>query len=415
MPYTYPASLRPTRLSPHTGRHLCLLTAALFLAGCKKKPAEQADAAPPPAPPAPTLISDIDLKSFKPNEAGAILVIMYHRFNPKESNNPLNRTPDEFRKDLETLWKKKYYPVNANEMVENKMDVPAGKTPVVLTFDDALPTQFKTIVRPDGSTGIDPDCAVGILEKFHEAHKDEWPMKATFFVLPAEGRNGPPFGQSDSLNDKFDYLISKGYEVANHTSTHTSMRGMAPDKVKWELATANRDIHQINKDAQMQTLALPYGNVPRREKDKDAAVVNKLLLDGEDKGTKYHHIAVFRAAWRPVLSPITKTNNKKYTANGQLSAFDPTRIERCTPDPKQANVPGTLEFWLKYFDEHPDLRYVSDGNPNIAAFPKSWEGAVDKKRLEAQGKIAQAYTFGSSGTGGRSGGSGLSVDNRPPR
>ncbi|HEX8833855.1 MAG TPA: hypothetical protein VF719_06625, partial [Abditibacteriaceae bacterium] len=196
------------------------LAAATLAFGCRKSEPEA-----PPAPKAPVTISDADLTKHKPNEAGAIMVLMYHRIAGDEKSNDLNRPPAEFRKDLETLHAKGYYPVNAWDIVANKMDVPAGKTPVAITFDDALPTQFKLIQNSKGETKIDPNCAVGIMETFSKAHPD-WPTRATFFVLPKKGKNSDPFGQSESVALKFEYLVSKGYEIANHTATHTSMRGM---------------------------------------------------------------------------------------------------------------------------------------------------------------------------------------------
>jgi peptidoglycan/xylan/chitin deacetylase (PgdA/CDA1 family) len=383
-----------------SGRTLLVLSALLALAaGCHKKPSES-DNIEPIKPKAPPQVSEVDLKAYKPNEAGAVMVLMYHRFRPEkeEKNNPLNRTPDTFRQDLEDLYKRKYYPVTASEFAENKMDVPAGKTPIVLTFDDSLPTQFKLTLGKDGGQHIDPDCAVGIMETFSKAHKD-WPTKGTFFVLPHEGRNGDPFGDAESAAQKFDYLEKHGYEIANHTSTHPSMRHMSSDKIRWELATAVKDIRQVDKDAPMQILALPYGQIPGKAAQKD-------LISGESGGTKYENKAIFLAAWRPILSPVT-IPSKKFAENGSLAVFNRYRLERITPDPNP-KAGQTFEYWLKYFDEHPGQRYVSDGNLQVVAVPKSLQNMVDPKKVKAQGKVAQFYSFG----GGKGGGAGspLSVE-----
>ena len=155
----------------------------------------------PPKPKPPPEVSQVDLKSYKPNEAGAIMIIMYHRFNPKEKSWHLNRPPEEFRKDIETMYEQGYRPVNVSDIVNNRMDVPPGKTPIALTFDDALLTQFKLVTGTDGQAHIDPDCAVGIMETFHKNHPD-WNLKGRFFVLPKEGPRGTdPFGQADSVSE----------------------------------------------------------------------------------------------------------------------------------------------------------------------------------------------------------------------
>ena len=375
-----------------------LRIAPLFIAlaaapGCKKQAGQPAAALPPPPPP--PEISEIDLKSFKPNEAGAVMVLMYHDILASKPNDGLNRTPDLFRKDLEELHKRKYHPVTALEFVTNTMDVPGGKTPVVLTFDDARQSQFSVVAGADGSAKIDKDCAVGILETFNKQHPD-WPLKATFFVLPKEGPNGDPFGQPESVGEKFDYLVKKGYEIANHTSTHASFRKLGADKIKWELATAVRDIKEINSGAQMQTLALPYGHEP-------AKGAESIVLQGEDGSTAYENLAIFKAAWRPNLAPITKDDKSLYN-QPNFTVFNPVALERSVPDPKRAKSAGTFEYWLQWFDKNPSDKYVSDGNPKVAAVPVSKKSLIDRKRADKTGVRVQFYSL----TGSKSGG-GLSV------
>jgi len=371
----------------------------LFVSGCNRN--RQAEA--PPKPKGPPKVGSAVLQKSKPNEAGAVMVIMYHRILADEKDTDLNRRPETFRRDLETLRTKNYYPVTALELAENTMDVPAGKTPVVITFDDALPSQFR-VIQKNGASKIDPNCAVGIMENFSKKFPD-WPMKATFFVLPKEGRNAEPFGQAEFVADKFEYLTSKekgkGYEVANHTSTHSSLRGMSVKKIQWELATAKKGIAQINAKAGMQTLALPYGKMPRDEAAK------KALISGSDGNSGYAHKAVFLAAWRPVMSPLSKAD-KKFAQGGSFCLFNASELERVTPDARNATSPGTLEYWLSYFDKNPTLRYVSDGDLKVAAVPVALKNSVDEARAKAQGKVLQFY--GAGGVGGKKSGSGLSVE-----
>ena len=35
-----------------------------------------------------------------------------------------------------------------------------------------------------------------------------------------------------------------------------------------------------------------------------------------------------------------------------------------------------LSFWLAWFDQHPDDRYVSDGDPDTIAFPARLSGRL---------------------------------------
>jgi len=386
----------------------CLPVVALVgtaISGCGKK-----EAPPAPKPAGPPTISDADLQKHKPNEAGAVMVVMYHRILADERDNDLNRKPDTFRKDLETLYKRGYHPVTALEFVENKMDVPLGKTPVVITFDDALESQFKLVEDSGGGQPkISRDCAVGILETFSKEHPD-WPRKATFFVLPKEGKNSEPFGQAEYVTEKLQFLQKHGYEIANHTSTHTSMRGMSPTKIRWELATAVRDIQAIVPEAPMETLALPYGNVPRSSKKEEW----KSLESGEDGGTKYRNKAVFQAAWRPNHSPLTVAD-RKLVPSGTFCIFKPMELERITPDASKPNSPGTFEYWLKQFEKNRSQRYISDGIMEIATVPIGLKSAVDTDRAKAQGKTLKFYGGASGGggkndKGGNAGGGDLSVE-----
>jgi hypothetical protein len=152
----------------------------------------------------------------------------------------------------------------------------------------------------------------------------------------------------------------------------------------------------------MQTLALPYGKPPRKDEAR------KMLEAGSHGGTVYDNKAVFLAAWRPVLSPVTKAT-KMATQGGSLVGFDPYRLERVTPDARNPKSPGTFEYWIKYFDNNRSLRYISDGNPEVVAVPASSQSSVDTARVKAQSKTLQVYGGSGSTGGSNKDGSSLSV------
>ena len=76
---------------------------------------------------------DIDL-SVKPNEAGQIMILMYHNISTPEAE--WVRTPENFRKDLQALYDAGYLPISLTDYVNGNINTPAGKSPYVLTFDD---------------------------------------------------------------------------------------------------------------------------------------------------------------------------------------------------------------------------------------------------------------------------------------
>jgi len=343
------------------------------LTGCQRQPTTLA--ATPPKPKAPPRVAEILLKSYRANEAGAIMILMYHHFSPRRPSRGYNRKPDDFRKDLEALYKRGYYPVTVSEIVENRMDVPAGKTPVALTFDDSLPTQFRYIDR-EGARIVDPDCAVGILAEFCRTHPD-WPFKATFFILPPSRNIPPPFYQPESVAEKLAYLLEKGCEIGNHTVTHRNLARLSPDQVRQEIGAPLRYLAGVAPQARMQVLALPYGIPPREE-------ARKWMLSGELDGIHYRHKAILKAASRPVLSPIAKPTSQ----TRDFAPFDPHGLERILPDPTQRAA--TFERWLAYFDANPRLRYISDGHPDVVAVPKTFRKSAVESRLRP-GQVLQIY------------------------
>jgi hypothetical protein len=110
-----------------------------------------------------------------------------------------------------------FRPVNLSDVLDNAIDLPAGKSPIVLTFDDARKSQFH-LIETDKAYKIDPDCAVGILDAFHKRHSD-WPMRATFFVLPKSRLTLEPFGQPGLGPQKMSYLSSRAWRSATTRST----------------------------------------------------------------------------------------------------------------------------------------------------------------------------------------------------
>ena len=79
--------------------------------------------------------------AYPPNLAGKVLAIAYRDIS--EDSGPGSRTPAQLRADLERLLAGGYFPVNLRDVVEGKLNmVPAGKRPIVLTFDDSTPSQL---------------------------------------------------------------------------------------------------------------------------------------------------------------------------------------------------------------------------------------------------------------------------------
>jgi hypothetical protein len=128
--------------------------------------------------------------SRAPNELGRIPVLEYHLIGERDSR--WSRNWERFARDLELLHARGYRPITVRQMVSGDFDLPAGLSPVVITFDDASPGQFRYI-EDNGQLKVDPRSAVGIWDAFAAKHP-EWKGRGTFCVLTAANEGHALFG-----------------------------------------------------------------------------------------------------------------------------------------------------------------------------------------------------------------------------
>ncbi len=333
------------------------------LAGCGKPSAPLAPVNPPAlrsaasreamaSAPASTPLSAAELAALKPNEVGQVPILEYHALD--DGKTTMSRSPGQFRRDLERLYREGYRPIALHDYLDNRINVPAGKSPVILTFDDARPTQFR--YRPDGS--LDPDSAVAILETFHREHAD-FPLRATFFVLPT----APGFGPAADRAKKLRELVRLGFEIGNHTLSHPALHRLSDAKVQEELAGCVTEIHKLAPDAVVDTLALPLGSHARNR---------SLEARGMFAGQTYANRASLLVGANPAPSPAART-------------FDPMRLPRIQACEGNCGI----TFWLDALAAHPARRYVSDGDPAAVTVPRDAQAQVDGSRL--QGAALRTY------------------------
>jgi peptidoglycan/xylan/chitin deacetylase (PgdA/CDA1 family) len=293
------------------------------------------------------LVSYAGAGDLTPNELGRVMILEYHKIDYPEER--WTRTPENFRRDLETLYAKGYRLINLGDLLDRKIKIPAGTTPVVLTFDDSSPGQFRYI-EANGSVQIDPKSAIGILETFI-AEKPDFGRGGTFYVLPGASKPNRLFNQPEYEAKKLLFLVSHGYEIGNHTLWHANLGKYPEATVRAQVAEAQVWIQRHVPDYRTRTLALPHGVYPPD--------VN-WVLNGTAKGTTYSHDAVLMVAGGPAPSPFSR-------------AFDPVRL------PRIQAVERDLGYWINYFDKNPHERFVSDGDANSVTVP-----AASRDRLRAE-------------------------------
>lgn len=361
---TTPAVVNP----PAIGGDVPKSTLAATSTGSEAPTATAAPSTPTPAPsPTPEQIG-ADWDRVRPNELGRIMVLEYHMIGEEEDR--WTRSYENFWADLELLYEKGYRPVGLHDILDNKIDIPAGYSPVVLTFDDSSPMQFKMIEDANGNPIPDPQSAVGMLERFHELHPD-WPLKATFFVLPAADKPHDFFGQDEYKAAKLRHLVEKGFDIGNHTLWHQRLDALeTAEEVAEQLGRAVAMVQEHVPSYQVRTLALPLGMWP---KNPDWARY------GVYEGTEYRHEMVLEVTGGPAPAPDSHE-------------FDPYSVPRIQATNMDLDYE---EAYIAYFDANPQERYVSDGNPDLLVFPVEMEAQfrpnAGYEPVELPGETAQAY------------------------
>jgi len=309
----------------------------------------------------------VDLKALKVNELGKIMILMYHDIG--EPEDIWVRTPENFRKDLQTLYDKGYRAISMKDYIEGNIDTPPGTTPVVITFDDGTKGQFN-ILDEDGEFVIDPDSAVGILEEFNKEHPD-FGLKATFYVFYPT-----PFRQEQWITEKFQYLVERGMEIGNHCYNHENLRMDFNTKesrdaqfIQEALGKNVKATQEILPGYEVDSLALPYGASP-----KDEELYN-YVIKGSFEGTQYHNKAILLVGSNPA--------RPSYHVNTNMA-----KIPRIRASEMETENTGLYD-WLEYFDNHPEERYISDGDLSTISFPKELEEYLDKEKIGD--KLIQAY------------------------
>jgi peptidoglycan/xylan/chitin deacetylase (PgdA/CDA1 family) len=195
-----------------------------------------------------------------------IPVLEYHLIGDKDTR--WGRSVDGFKRDLQLLYDRGYRPITISQLVDGRFDIPAGTSPVVFTFDDASPSQFRYLER-NGSLEIDPRSAVGIWLAFSATHAD-WGKRATFCLLSGAEAGRSFFGNKGIEGQKSEWRLSKvkfladqGFELCNHTLWHAALNKYGDPMVQEQIARGVLAIDSAVTGYRVRTFALPLGLWPK--------------------------------------------------------------------------------------------------------------------------------------------------------
>ena len=310
--------------------------------------------------PEPTTLTPQQLQELQPNELGQVPILMYHNIGPEPEQ--FVRTPEQLRADLQWLYEHDFQVIPLHDYFAGQIDLPAGKRPVVLTFDDSPASQFRVQPLENGQLAVDPDSAIGILEAFYQAHPDfgrggHFGVNGNglFDWAPAADESG----QTQYAGMKLQWLVDNGYEIGNHTLEHANLGELTDSEIMYQLAANDDAVQALVPDVPIEVITLPYGVYPPGGDDS-------LLRGFEYQGNAYQWQGALLVGANPANSPISSEFAPYETA--RIQAFD-----------------DELNKWFQIFTDNPGMLYVSDGNPGTVTVPSELPpvlaGTLDESKL----------------------------------
>ena len=288
------------------------------------------------------------------NELGRVPVMMYHGIVNKKSSETsytggnvdkdgYNRTVEAFKEDLEFYYQNGYRMIRAIDYVNGIIDVPYGKSPIVLTFDDGSANNIKVNgVTLDGEIIIDENSAVGVLESFKKKYPD-FNVTATFFV------NGSLFQQSEYNEKILKWLVENGYDIGNHTKTHVNFSNASTNESEEEVGFVYNKLDAIIPDKYVKLVALPFGSPYKKTHANFSHIINSNY-----NGINYETVSTFRVGWMPDYSPFSKNFDKEFIM--RVRAYDNNGVD------------FDIEASFRILEKN---RYVSDGNADTIVIKES--------------------------------------------
>lgn len=296
------------------------------------------------------VIGTFDSPFENPNELGEVMIIMYHGVDESiDDDNVYHRSVAGFREDLERIYNENYYIISLKDYLNNEIDVPFGYTPIILTFDDGLSSSFSLEEDEYGELLPTKDCAVYILNEYRVKYNRP-NATATFFI---NTKNSPFYGFGTD-EERLKYLVNKGYDLGNHTYSHTLMQDMTPEEIQNEVGLTEKYVREILPDYEMIALAYPYGGLPPEDN-------LSYSLNGSFENSTYNYKVGLLAS---------STNNTTNIYNLEFDIYNVPRV-------RGTNIATyDLGWYFDYYNEHPEFRFISDGDKNTITLQKS-SGNID--------------------------------------
>ncbi len=302
----------------------------------------------------PVVLSAAERAQFQPNELGRIPVLMYHAFTQNEAYlDEWTVTTDQFHEHLQWLYDHDFYITPLVDLINNEISVPAGKKPVVLTFDDSSSGQFRLFKNDDGTLTPDPLSAVGVMEAFYADHPDVG-RGGLFAINPVNCFSYD--AQEVTCEQRLTWLAEHGYEIANHTWWHENLHTVSNEMFLKQVGDTKLWIDErvkVREANLSNVLILPFGEWPRNDEQIDW-LLHGFRYQGQD--ISIGGIVEVSGGFSP--SPSSGEWNRR-------------SISRINTDPESWN------YWMGQVETGEATMFVSDGNPGTVTVPNQLAEDVD--------------------------------------
>lgn len=302
-----------------------------------------------------------DYEDFRPNEAGEIPIIMFHNFieaYTESTEKEFTTTFAEFGQLLETLYNEGYRLISMKEFIDCDISVPAGLKPMVFTFDDGSSGQF-SLIEENGVLKVNPKSAAGIMIEFNKKHPD-FGLKGIFYVNMDKGDH--TFEGKGTLRQRFEILLSLGFELGNHTWGHvnfTEARNNKAESIQESIGKNQEKAEMILPGLRFYSLALPFGSLPNKES------LRTYLKEGIYNGMEYRNETIMAVGSSPSVPSVSVRYNGKYVSRIRAQGKVPVDCD--------------LTWWLPRMTS--SRMFISDGDPSTIVVPQTKASEINKDKL----------------------------------